>query len=98
MATKLGRLVTYYDGLPSLKSNDLLNTWSPEIMKRTIIKNYYITTVTMPMATKVARMVTYLEGCVSIKSHDPPIIGSCKIINKIKTFYLHYHNAYHKQT
>ena len=37
MATKLGKLVTYYAKIPPIKSKKLLNTWPCEVMRK--IKN-----------------------------------------------------------
>ena len=47
MATKLGRMVTYYDGLLPIKSHDHMTN-----------SNNYIYTTTVPMATKLGRIVT----------------------------------------
>ena len=35
MATKLGRLVTYYEGFPPIISHDFLITWSCRITRQT---------------------------------------------------------------
>ena len=49
----LGRVLTYYDGFPTIKSHDPLITWSYEI-------TWQISPNTLPMATKLGRMVTYI--------------------------------------
>ena len=60
MPTKLGRVVTYQEELPLLKSCHSFIKWSCTITCQTksIISRHYIT---MPMATKFVRIMTYLE-------------------------------------
>ena len=53
MATKLGRMITYLDGILSIKSH---NSRSCEISN-----------ITVPMTTKLGKMVTHLEGPLTIK-------------------------------
>ena len=52
MATKLGRMITYLDGILSIKSH---NSRSCEISN-----------ITVPMTTKLGKMVTHLEGLLTI--------------------------------
>ena len=66
VATKLGRVVTYHQGLPPIKSHNLLITWSGRIKSQN--KAVYLHYIT-PMATKLGRVVTYLEELLRIKSH-----------------------------
>ena len=56
MATKLGRVVTYCEGLPLINLQDPLKMWSCERMQQ--IKKGYISTTTMPEATKLSSVVT----------------------------------------
>ena len=135
MGTKLGRLITCFDGLLPLKSHkpwsrDKLKslcfyyhrtyshhswqngnlpwctpaykvTWAfDHVVLRDHVRkwNHYISSIKAPMATKLGRMVTYLDFLLLIKSHDPLIMWSCKIMWKLKSFYLHYHSAYGHRT
>ena len=53
------------------------------------------------MATKLGRMVTYLDNLdnlLPIKSNNLIITWICETRDKLKTFYLHYHNAYDHKT
>ena len=82
MATKLGRVVNYHEGLSPTKLRHPFITWS----------NDYISTTAVPMATKFGIMVTHLEGLLPIKSHDTPIKShdplrtfSCKMTWQTKT-------------
>ena len=43
-------------------------------------KNYFISTVRVPMATNFDRMMTYPDGLLSIKSHDSLITRPCKTV------------------
>ena len=76
MATKLGRIVTFHEGIPLRKSHDPLTTWSCEITWQT--KNIF--TTTKPMATKLGSVMTYLEGLLPIKSYDFLIIWLYEIM------------------
>ena len=78
MTTELGRVVTYLEGLPPLKSHGPLSTWLTNW-------NPYISTTTEPMASKRGRMVTYLEPISPIKLLNPFITWSCKITWQTKT-------------
>ena len=75
MATKLGRMVVYFDELLPIKSHDPLNTWSYKITWWTKI----ISSLSLRIVTKYGKMVIYLNEFLPIKSHDPLIIWSCKI-------------------
>ena len=72
MATRLDRLVIYYEGLLPTNYHDPLIMWSCKIMRDQSKHN--ISTTKVPMAMKPGRMVTYLDGLLQIKSHDPLII------------------------
>ena len=78
MTTKFGRVLTYHEGLPSLKSHDPLIMWFCEITQQTI------STTTMPMATELGRVVTSLDGLLTIKSKKSSIKWSCEITWHIK--------------
>ena len=58
----------------------------------------YISNSTIPITTKFFRMLTYDEGLQPIKSHNHLVMWSSKPCYKLKTFYLHYHNASCHQT
>ena len=77
IATKLGRVVTYLDGLLLIKLHDSLIMWSCEIKWQT--KIIFIFTTTLLMATKSGRVVTYFEGLLTIKSFNALITWSCKV-------------------
>ena len=65
MANKIGRMVTYLDGLLTMKLFNILITWSCKV------KNYYISSTKVPVTTKVDRMITYLDGLLPIKACEP---------------------------
>ena len=65
IAIKLGKMVTYLEGLLPIKSHGPFITWSWEITW----KKKHISTTTVPMATKHGSVTTYLEGLLSTKSH-----------------------------
>ena len=71
--TKLGRLVTYYEEFPPLKSNDPLTTWPCEVT---------VSTSPKPKATKRSKVVTYRQELSPIKSHDPLIHGIIRSLEK----------------
>ena len=63
MAAKLVRMVTYFEGLLTIKSYKVLIT-------NVTIKNNYISSTTVPMTTKLGRMVAYLDRLLPTKSYD----------------------------
>ena len=69
ITTKLGRVITYNEKLPPLKSCDPLITWSS------------ISSTTMLVTTKLDRVITYQERLPLIKLHDPLklMIWHCEI-------------------
>ena len=70
MTIKLGRVVTYHEDLPPVKSeNPLMTCMACEIMQQT-------KTI---MATKLGRMKSYNEDLPLIKSHDSSITWSCEV-------------------
>ena len=78
MTTKFGRVLTYHEGLPSIKSHDPLIMWFCEITQQTI------SITTMPMATELGWVVNSLEGLLTIKSKKSSIKWSCEITWHIK--------------
>ena len=65
MATKLDRMVTYLEGLLSIKSHDHFNY---AVLQGHLAKENHITsTTTVPMITKRSNVVTSLEGLLPIK-------------------------------
>ena len=73
--------VTYPEGLPPIKSNDLLNMRLCEVTWQ--IKNI-ISTISMTVVTKLVRVVTYCEELPPINSHDPLITWPCEVMWQIK--------------
>ena len=65
VATKLGRVVTYHEGLPSIKSRGI---WQDQVTKK-----HYNSTTRVVMPTKLCSVVTCLDESLPIKSHDPLI-------------------------
>ena len=69
MATKLGKVMTYYEKEVSLdevkQPFEQVITWDHVINKK-----HYISTATMLMANKLGMVVTYNEELSSIRSHD----------------------------
>ena len=78
IATKLGRMVTYFVGLQATKLYSVLITWF--LQGDVTNKNHYISTTRVPMVTKFGSMVTCLDGFLPIKSKDPLSILFCKIM------------------
>ena len=89
MATKLGRMVTYLEGLLTLWAlvplylNGL--SWSRDKLK--IYLYYY----TIPMATKFGKVVIYNEELSLIKLLDRSITWFCKVTWHAKCFIPHLH-------
>ena len=73
MATKLDRMVTYFERLLTIKSFYALITWSCKVTWQKI----FITRV--PMANKLGRIMTLLDGLLPIITHDPLIMWPCEI-------------------
>ena len=65
VATKLGRVVTYHEGLPSIKSRGMLQDQ--------VTKKHYNSTTRVVMSTKLCSVVNCLDEFLPIKSHDPLI-------------------------
>ena len=68
MATKLGKLVTYPEGLLPITSHNPLITRFCEITWRT--KNF-VSIATISMATKFGKVVMYLKSFLSLQQHGP---------------------------
>ena len=81
MVTKLGRMVTYLEGVFRIKSHDPLITLSYEIKWQT--KTIELGRVAL--TTQLGRVVTYHEVLTPIKSHDPLSPWSCEITWQTKT-------------
>ena len=79
MTTKLGRIVTFFEGHLPIELLNPLITWSCRITWQTK------RTMTMPMVTKFGLLVTYPKGLLSIKWEDPVITWSCKVTWENKT-------------
>ena len=85
IATKVGRMVTYLEGLLPIKSHRpliTLITWFCETTWQTI--SIYISTTTVPMTTRLSRVVINFERLLGIKSYGSWATWSCKISCKIK--------------
>ena len=88
MFTKLGRMVTYFEGLLTIKSFFFFLVWalwSPHRFDHGVFQDdvtsqdHYNSTTRPLMATKLDRMVTYFDGLLPIKPNDPLIASSCEI-------------------
>ena len=78
MATKFGEVLTYLEGLYTIKSYNALIMWS---YKSHVTKqNHYIFTIRVPIVTTLGRMVTYLSGSLPIKSYNVLIAWSSKVM------------------
>ena len=75
MSTKHGKVVTYREGLPPLKSHNPLNTWSREVTWE--IRNIFA--ATMHMATTLGRKEAFRQGLPLTKLHYPLIACLCEI-------------------
>ena len=98
MAVTFGGMVTYHEGLLTIKSHNVLIIWSCKVMWQTKI---IISSTRVTMTTKLDRMVTYFETLkkksyihmndnltwwvTTYKLHQPLITWSCKIKWKTKT-------------
>ena len=81
MATKLGRTVTYFQGLQTIEDFNALITSSCKVYLHYVpLYLHYISTTRLPIATKLRGIITYLDGLLPIKSHDPLITLSCEIM------------------
>ena len=65
MVTKLGRVVSYLEGLLSIELLD--NFYYVVLQNHVTQKNHYTSIATVFMATKFDRTVTYLKGLMHIK-------------------------------
>ena len=81
MATKLGRLVTYFKTLLPIKQNGWV-TWSFEILWQIKI----IFSPKMLLATKLDRVITYYGRLSLITPHDTSITWTCEVMWQIKYF------------
>ena len=75
MATKLDRMVTYFERLLTIKSFYALITWSCKVTWQKI----FISITRVPMANKLGRIMTLLDGLLPIITHDPLIMWPCEI-------------------
>ena len=65
MVARLGKVVTYDKKLQPIKSHNLLNMWSHDLV---INEKNFVSTITIPVDTKSGRVVTYNNALPSIKS------------------------------
>ena len=77
MTTKLGRMLTYLEGLLTIKSHNALIIWSCKIYVTN--ENYYISATRVLMTTKVGRTVAYFESLLTMKSFYTLITWSFKV-------------------
>ena len=76
MATKLGKMGTYFERLLTIKSFYALITWSCKVTwQKNPLYLYYISI----MANKHGTMMTSIDGLQPIMSHDPLITWPCEI-------------------
>ena len=83
MTTKLGKMITYLDGLLTKEVHEHLISWSCSMMWST--KTIIIFYIRVLIATKLGRMVTYLERLLTIKSFNTLMSRSCKVTWQMKT-------------
>ena len=81
MASKLGKVVNYYEKRLPIKSDKPLNTGSCEV--KTNWKHSYCGT--MPIPITPGKAITHNEELASIKSKDPLITWSFKVMWQIKS-------------
>ena len=82
LATKLGRMVTYFERLLTIKLYYTLVTWSCKVCEKQ--KSLYIHNQGA-YGYKIGRMITYLNVYLPIKPHHPLITWSFKITWRTKT-------------
>lgn len=93
MATKLGRVMTYREGLLLIKLPGHLITWSCKITWK--IRKCFISTITMLTNTKLSSVVAYGERLRPIKSNDHLNKWYVRSRDRLKTLNL---NAYGTHT
>ena len=76
MATKLDRMVTYFERLLTIKSFYALITWSCKVTKKKIL---YISITRVPMANKLGRIMISFDGLLPIITNDLLIMQPCEI-------------------
>ena len=76
MTLKLGRMLTYLDGIQLIKPYDILIILFCKIMWQT---NTMISPLPECLCSKMCQMMTYPEQILTIKSHDHMIMWSCQI-------------------
>ena len=76
MATKLGRMVTYLEGLTTIKSHNILITWSCKAMWQTKI---IISLLPKCLWPQTCQDGIYLDGLLIIKSCKTLIMWSCQV-------------------
>ena len=81
IANKYGKVVIYCKGLPSTKSNDLLNKWSREVKWQI---EYVISLLTVRRFYPRSHMVLKPRGLA-------------RHLHKLKPFYIDFHSAYGHQ-
>ena len=95
MAIKIGRVVTYIEQLLPIKSHV---TFDRAVMRDHLPnENRYISTTTAPIATQLGRMVINLEWLLPITLLDHFRTWSWEIPDKLKQFYIYYHDDYGHQ-
>ena len=93
MATKLGRMVTYIDGLTPINLHQPLITWSWGITCK--LKSLYL--YCHRAYDHRTWQAGYLPLGVSTHNVIPPL-SLARSRNKLKPLYLHYHNIYGHKT
>ena len=79
MITKLGRVMTYLEGLPTIKSHVLYKAFDHVVLRDHVTYgNHYKPTTRVAIATKLCRTVICFEGRQTIKSHDRFITRYCE--------------------
>ena len=100
MAINFGRVRIYNKEFPAIKF--FIRVFDYVVLQGQT--NYFsccITTNTRPVATKLSKAVTSIEKLQPIKSQNPLDTSTHSPVrshDKLKTFYLHYHNTYGHNT
>ena len=96
MATKLDKMVTYFDGLLRIKLHDSLITWSCKITWQTkIILSSLPKCIWLP---HLARPSLTLMGSCPWSCMILRLGGFVRSRDSIKSLYLYYHNIHHHKT
>ena len=75
MATKNGKVVTYHEGFPPIKSHNPLNMWSHELTLQ--IKNLSLLSECQWLQN--IKVVTYYKKLLTMNLHELSVWLSCEV-------------------